>query len=331
MFNVYPADKDLFSGRAVSTIVFCRALERRGISYNRKGNKVLIENGAWFNCGHVSLSDESAAPRCRNKSWTKRYLQKASIQVLHWHVLTADDPAPLEAASAIGYPVVLKPLDDQSGRGVYPNIKYEKELSRLWECKERHSGRSRWMIERHFEGVDHRFLVVDGQVIAALRREPPRLVGDGSATVRELLDRFNAVRRRSNNPVHKVLGDLTHLQAQGLSEESVLHEGRQVEIVPTSNVSAGGLAVDITDEAPAAWKDLAVRAVAAIPGLWIGGVDILIDPRDAAAAVIEVNHNPMISMHHFPWTGAPRDVADVIAGKLAAGGCTLLSEAAQQR
>ncbi|MGE5676466.1 MAG: ATP-grasp domain-containing protein [Pseudomonadota bacterium] len=269
----------------------------------------------------VDAASDAADRICKDKQQTKEMLAKAGVAVPEGKSFGKDavkkDMA--EYASGLGFPVVLKPVDGEKGKGVVVGIKDEAALLCDLNYVRQELGYERVIIERHIAGNECRVLVVGGQVVGAIRRVPANVVGNGKNTIEELIGIKN--RKRKKNPCTS--GSLIKVDRQvincmekrGYSLDSIPEEGEQVFLRENSNVSAGGDPVDVTDNISEAVKRNAVMAVKAIPGLYHAGVDVLIDDskgEDDPGVIIEINSRPMISLHLFPSQGIPRDAASAI-------------------
>lgn len=318
--NQYERDPRLT--RAISTGLFRIALENRGISSEKSGGGIRFERprGGWgvFKGGMVSCNGSGANAACMNKEATKAFLRAKGLPLARSDLFAAaEGEDAVRYAGFLGYPVVLKAISGQGGAGVWPNIQNERDLRDLWAANV-HEGQ--YMIEKHVEGGDFRFLVVSGEVVAVLERRPPSVQGDGLSTVDQLIAARNDLRAKSNNPVHKIIEEPAidvALSRKGVDRSDVPEAGQTILLGFTANISSGGDGFDRTNEALADHKRLAIRAVAAIRGLKVGGVDILIkdfaDPAiEGNCTILEINHNPMLSMHHFPWVGKPQDVCSKV-------------------
>ena len=228
------------------------------------------------------------------------------------------------AAEIVGYPVVVKPLAGNHGRGVSINLKTPEEVEVAFE-KAREHGRS-IVVESYIEGFDHRLLVVNGKLVAAAKRMPGHVVGDGKHTIAELVDIVNSDPRRGVGH-EKVLTRLEFdhqaerlLAKLGYDHSTVPAEGEEVYLRSTANLSTGGTAIDVTDVIHPDNREMAERAIKAI-GLDIGGVDFLTNDitesyRDTGGGICEVNAGPGFRMHVAPSEGTPRDVAGPVIDML---------------
>jgi cyanophycin synthetase len=230
----------------------------------------------------------------------------------------------VRAAERIGYPVVLKPLSGNHGRGVSINLKTQSEVETAFEKAAEH-GRT-IIVESFLEGFDHRLLVVNGELVAAAKRVPGHVVGDGKHTIEELVDIVNQDPRRGVGH-EKVLTRLEFdHQAERLlaklryDKDTVPKDGEEVFLRTTANLSTGGTAIDVTDTIHPDNRDMAIRAIKAI-GLDIGGVDFLTyditeSYRDTGGGICEVNAGPGFRMHVAPSEGTPRDVSGPVIDML---------------
>jgi cyanophycin synthetase len=219
-------------------------------------------------------------------------------------LLVRTSPDAVRAAERIGYPVVLKPLAGNHGRGVAINLRTSEEVEVGFEKASEHG--STIVVESYIEGYDHRLLVVNGELVAAAKRVPGHVVGDGKHTIEELVNVVNEDPRR------------------GVGHEKVLtrleFDHEVVYLRSTANLSTGGTAIDVTDVIHPDNREMAIRAIKAID-LDIGGVDFLTKDitesyRDAGGGICEVNAGPGFRMHVAPSEGTPRDVAGPVVDML---------------
>ena len=230
----------------------------------------------------------------------------------------------LRAAERIGYPVVLKPLNANHGRGVTTDIRDEAQLEKAYDKAKEHSDGV--IIETFLEGLDHRLLVVGGKLVAAAKRVPAHIVGDGRSTVEELVARVNEDPRRGVGH-EKVLTRITldkaaaqMLAQRDMDAASVPAEGEVLYLQPTANLSTGGTAVDVTDSIHPDNRSMAERAILAL-GLDVGGVDFITTDitrsyREVGGGICECNAAPGFRMHVAPSEGEPRNVAGPVIDML---------------
>ncbi len=312
-----------------STMSLVRAAEKRGIPWLR-----LNQNSSLIQFGHgkyqqriqatvTGRTSYIAVELASDKEETNGILSSLGLPVPRQQLVASQVDA-LKAARKLGGPVVLKPYNGNHGRGITINITEDDDIREAFQAAQAHS---RSVIVETFQpGDDHRLLVVNGELIAATKRTPGHVVGDGTHDITQLVEQVNADPRRGVGH-EKVLTRL-ELDAQakqmlervGMDEHSVPAAGEQVYLRSTANLSTGGTATDVTDIIHPDNRDMAVRAVRAI-GLDVGGVDF-ITPNIAESykriggAICEVNAAPGFRMHVAPSEGTPRDAAGPVIDML---------------
>ena len=312
-----------------STASIIAAAERRGIPCQR-----LSDDSSFIQLGHGHRQKRiQATVTCPtdligysiadDKQWTKQLLGDAGIPVPRGEVCTIMEEA-LAVARRLGYPLAVKPLVGNHGRGVSTSIDDEQALCDAFAiAARRHSS---VIVEQSIPGEDHRLLVIDGQLVAAARRRPAHVIGDGSATLEALIDRENADPRRGighENLLTQIEVDEQSrrlLDQVGLTLESVIAKDEIVYLKPTANLSTGGTATDVTDDVHPEVRFAAER-IARLVGLDIIGIDLLAEtltrPLEAqSAAVVEVNAGPGFRMHLSPTHGQGREVGEPVVDML---------------
>ncbi len=314
-------ERNLF-GPSTASIV--EEAKRRGIPVQRINSQshVMLGQGHKQRFIQASMTSETTAlgvAVAADKSWTKRLLDEAGISVPRGEAVhDLEDAA--RVAKRIGYPVVVKPLDANHGRGITTDIQDEEELAAAFESAKAHHDTV--VVERFLVGRDHRILLIDGKLVAAARRDPAHVVGDGKHTVDQLIEAVNKDPRRGFGH-EKVLTRITvdantkrMLKIQDLGLDSVPELGQEVVLKSTANLSTGGTATDVTDEMHPSIRFMSER-VARIVGLDIMGIDVvaphLREPLDeTGGGIVEVNAGPGLRMHLEPTNGTPRNVAEPI-------------------
>lgn len=271
----------------------------------------------------TSLTRMIAVDIACDKDLTKRLLHDIGIPVPEGTRISTIEEA-LEEAEAIGYPVVVKPLDYSHGRGIGLDIRTPDQLRKAFEEAQRYTRSV--VLEKFLVGRDFRVLVVDNEVVAVAERVPAHVVGNGVDTIARLVETLNADPRRGVGH-EKVLTQVgiddqtVHLLAeQGLGLDSVPADGARVLLKSTANISTGGTAIDRTDEIHFANIETARRA-ARVVGLDIAGIDVITEDislplSETGGAIIEVNAAPGFRMHVAPSEGTPRDVAGPVVEML---------------
>ncbi len=260
-----------------------------------------------------------------DKEGTHSLLRDMGLPVPKQTMFSSEDDA-VYNVNRMGYPVVIKPLDANHGRGISINLTTEEEVREAFHIAKAQS-RSRHVIAESFiSGYDHRMLVVNNELVAVAKRVPGHVVGDGKSTIAQLLDIVNADPRRGIGH-EKVLTRLeldgqasSLMKAAGYDETSVLEKDEVFFLRATANLSTGGTSIDLTDVVHPDNREMAVRAVRAI-GLDIGGVDFITDDitysyKDVGGAIVEVNAGPGFRMHVAPSEGQPRDVSGKVLDML---------------
>lgn len=249
----------------------------------------------------------------KDKRYSNRILADLHLPVPRQEAVTKVEDA-VTAAKVVGFPLVVKPSNGHGGEGVTAGLKSPEEIPPAFERARRSA--SNVIIESFIEGTDHRLTVINGLYVAAAKRIPPMIVGDGTTTIKELIDELN------NNPLRdgwrgrKVEADEElHrlLSGSGFSLDSVLEKGATIDLRSTANISSGGSSVDITDAVHPDNRELAIRAAKGI-GLDVGGIDVMTTDisksyKEIGGAIIEVNGRPGFRPHAWPVIGKPRDVA----------------------
>lgn len=311
-----------------STKSIVEEAERRGIPWQR------LESNSWIQLGHganqmqfqATLTGKTnclAVDIAGNKNLTKKLLAKSNIPVAKGGICSDLDELK-QFVLDIGYPLVVKPLDANQGKGVTINISSWDDARAGFKLARRYSDAV--MVEQFVAGCDFRILVVNNKVVAAAKRIPAHVVGDGESTIDQLVERENRDPRRGighENVLTKIEIDQHTemvLAKAGLSAGSVPARGQRVFLKSTANLSTGGTAIDVTDTLHPENAFLAER-IARIVGLDICGIDIMADTldiplRDAGGVVLEVNAAPGFRMHLHPSEGEPRNVAAAVIDML---------------
>jgi len=258
-----------------------------------------------------------------DKEDTKYLLEQAEIEVPRGDIISKESS--LESAcSYVGYPLVIKPIDGNHGRGITVDINtYEEAVEGFIAAKE---VSRRVIVEKYITGEDYRLLVINHVLVAAAKRTPAHVVGDGKSTIEELVNEVNKDPRRGygheNVLTMITINDLTKtiIEFLGYTKDSVLPEGEKLILKDTANLSTGGTAEDITDIVHPANVSM-VERISKIIDLDICGVDIMTSDisqplSETGGAVLEVNAGPGFRMHLAPTTGLPRNVAAPVVDKL---------------
>jgi cyanophycin synthetase len=295
----------------------------RDIPWLRLDEHSLVQLGQGIYQKRIRATMTSATPVlgsdiASDKALTARLLTAAGLPVPGTTVVH-DATEAVRVARRLGYPVVLKPLDGNHGRGVGLDLTGEDAVRAAYDVARAAARRGGVVVERFVPGDDHRLLVVGGRLVAAARRVPAHVVADGKHTVDELVEIENADPRRGIGH-EKVLTRITLddkadavLARQGWSRDDVPPEGTVVTLALTANMSTGGIAEDVTEHVHPDNVEIAELAAEVI-GLDVAGIDLVTSDvtrsvHDVGGAIVEVNAAPGFRMHTHPTVGEPQYVA----------------------
>ncbi|SFM16591.1 cyanophycin synthetase [Variovorax sp. OV329] len=327
--QLHELDEDERLGPSTGSIV--DAAVARNIPYRRLTRGSLVQFG-WgskqrrIQAAEVDATSGVAESIAQDKELTKQLLNAAGVPVPLGRPVTDVDDAWV-AALEIGLPVVVKPQDGNQGKGVTVNIVGREQLAAAYVAAAEYG---EVMVEKFLPGFDFRLLVVGDRLVAAARRDPPQVIGDGMSTVRQLVDTVNLDPRRGeghSTSLTKIrLDDIAigRLESQGLKPDSVPGLGQRVVLRNNANLSTGGTATDVTDTVH---PEIAARAVdaAQMVGLHICGVDMvcenmLVPLEEQSGGVVEVNAAPGLRMHISPSFGRGRPVGEAVMDTMFAPG-----------
>ena len=315
-------------GLGPNSLRFIEAALRRGMPFDVLPSFVQIGWGAnaeRLDLGLTGATSWISMAMAKNKRVANQMLAAAGLPVPR-QIQVGTAAEAMQAADELGWPVVVKPLDQDGATEVTPGIGNPERLYSAFDGANRVS-RGAVLIEQHCAGEDYRLLVAGGRVLHAVRRTPAQVIGDGERTVRQLVDQINGDPRRGRQRdsllrALTIAADSVELLAeQGLSPDSVPPVGRPVWLSRTANISSGGTAEDVTGSAHPDNIALAERA-ARIIGLDIAGIDLICPDisrswREVGAAICEVNGQPGFRPH---WLADPeRDINGEILDILFAG------------
>ncbi|MCS6815390.1 MAG: cyanophycin synthetase, partial [Cyanobacteria bacterium] len=285
-----------------STEAIVKEADVRGIPWYPLSTRSLIQlgNGVYQKRIQATLSNQTGilgVELASDKEGTKRILSELGIPVPRGALIYYLDELEQAIEDVGGYPIVIKPLDGNHGRGITINIETWEQAEAAYDAaKEVSRG---VIVERFYPGSDHRVLVVNGKVVAVAERIPAHVIGDGHSTIAALIEETNQDPNRGeghDNVLTKIEVDRTTwqlLERQGYTLDSVLPAGEICYLRATANLSTGGIAVDRTDDIHPENVWMAER-IAKIIGLDIAGIDIVTPDisrplRDVGGVVVEVN------------------------------------------
>lgn len=260
-----------------------------------------------------------------DKEDTHNLLRGLGLPVPQQQMVYSESRA-VRAARSIGFPVVLKPLNANHGRGVSINLTTDEQVITAFNFALEQGTSRAVLVESFLSGLDHRMLVVNGELVAVAKRVPGHVVGDGKNSISKLVEIVNQDPNRGVGH-EKVLTRLEFdeqakrlLSKAGFDENTVLEKGEIFYLRSTANLSTGGTAIDLTDVVHPDNRAMAERAVNAV-GLDVGGVDFLTADisqsyKEIGGGIVEINAAPGFRMHVAPTEGKPRDVAGKVIDML---------------
>ncbi|AZI67990.1 cyanophycin synthetase [Kaistella daneshvariae] len=303
------------------------AVSRR-IPWIRLGRNSLVQlgygvNQQRFQATITGNTSSIAVEIACNKELTKRMLDEAAIPV-PWGDLVSDEEALRTVIEKIGYPIVIKPLDGNHGKGSSINVNdFETALTGLQHAQ---AFSQNVIVERYITGYDFRILVINNKMVAAARRVPAHVIGDGNLNIQQLIEKENLDPRRGYGH-EKVLTEITVdkdtnelLEKLHYTLDSVPKNGEIVYLKSTANLSTGGTSIDVTDMVHPENITMAER-VSRIIGLDVCGIDVMAENltqplKESGGAILEVNAAPGFRMHLAPSEGLPRNVAAPVVDML---------------
>ena len=319
-------DEDVRLGPSTGCIV--DAAIAHNIPYSRMTEGSMVRFG-WgskqrrIQAAEMDTTSAISEAIAQDKELTKKLLAAAGVPVPTGRSVSDAEDAWV-AACEIGLPVVVKPKDGNQGKGVTVNITTKEHLTKAYAIATEF--RDDILVERYMPGNDFRLLVVGDKLVAAARRDPPKVVGDGVHSIAELVAQVNLDPRRGSGhstSLTKIrIDDIAHacLANQGFAVDTVPAKGQRVNLRNNANLSTGGSATDVTDDVH---PEVAARAVAAahMVGLDICGVDLVCDSilrpiEEVGGGIVEVNAAPGLRMHLSPSFGKGRAVGEAIISSM---------------
>jgi len=300
----------------------------RRIPWIRLGKNSLVQLGYGINQQRFQATitgntSSIAVDIACNKELTKKMLEDAAIPVPSGSLVLDEEGLDL-AIRKIGYPIVIKPLDGNHGKGASINVNdFETAVVGLTHAQQYSR---KVIVEKYITGFDFRVLVINHKMVAAARRVPAHVVGDGELNIQQLIDKENTDPRRGYGhenvlteiDVDKDTNEL--LDKLNYTLETIPHKGEIVYLKSTANLSTGGTSIDVTDMIHPENVQMAER-VSRIIGLDVCGIDIMAENltqplKESGGAILEVNAAPGFRMHLAPSEGLPRNVAAPVVDML---------------
>ncbi len=301
---------------------------KRGIPHIRLNEQSYVQlgQGKYQRRIQATMMDNTSALGVEvadDKESTKKLLSSMGIPVPEGLSVNSENEG-IKAAEEIGYPIVVKPLIGNHGRGITVNVTNEKELKIAYKIASKIC--ETVLLEKYLIGFDFRILVIDGKFVAAARREPAFVVGNGKDTIQQLIEEVNKDPERGigheKNLTQITIDYMTErlLEIQKLNLKTILPKGKKLYIKSTANLSSGGTALDVTDNVHPLNQLMAER-ISQIVGLNVIGIDIIAESLEKPlqkdfSGVVEVNAAPGFRMHLNPTEGISRNIASNIVDML---------------
>ncbi|MCC6383621.1 MAG: cyanophycin synthetase [Bacteroidia bacterium] len=332
----YPLDDDIQQLREIrederlgpSTGSIVEEAASRGIPWIRLNRHSLVQLGYGKNQRRIqatvaSTTSSIAVEIACDKEDTKNLLEAAAIPVPKGRIIYSNEDLQ-DAIDYTGFPIVIKPVNANHGRGATINITSKEQALEAFAVAKRISRGV--IIEKYITGFDHRVLVINYRFTAAALRKPAAVTGDGKSTIQQLIDQVNSDPRRGYGHEKELtaikVDDMTLqiLSEKNLTLESVINNGEELYLKRTANLSTGGTATDVT-EIVHPHNVFMCERIARIIGLDICGIDIMTSDishpmAEIGGAVLEVNAAPGFRMHIAPTEGLPRNVAEPVVDML---------------
>ncbi|PYT01878.1 MAG: cyanophycin synthetase [Acidobacteria bacterium] len=302
--------------------------QARDIPFIRLNDQSLVQLGYGVHQKRIQATTTAntnmiAVDIAGNKHATKKLLGDMGVPVPRGFKIREKDELE-KTLESVGYPVVIKPLDGNHGKGATVGI---TDLEHAEIAFDKAKEYSRWIIvEKQLQGADFRALVVNNRLIAVAERIPAHVVGDGENTIEKLIEITNSDPRRGyghENVLTTIDIDnqtMRCIRSNGYELDTVLAKDEILHLKTTANISTGGTAIDRTDEVHPQNVFLFER-IARIIGLDVAGVDIIApnvsEPlAENGGGIIEVNAAPGFRMHLAPSEGIGRNVAEHVLDML---------------
>jgi cyanophycin synthetase len=312
-----------------STILILEEADKQGISWEKIPYTDLFKlefNGKteYFHGQIPGKTSAFAYYCCKNKRVTKNILEKAGIAVSKGYLIKHGDKKKyyLKLFKNLDKPLVVKPVDDLQGNGVYLNIKTEEEyidaLNKIYKAYG--DKKINILVEQMFFGNEYRVLVSQDKVLSIIKRLAPNVVGDSKSSIQELIEKKNLDPIRKKVATYKEIeiNDQlkSYLEQQDLDLDSVLDKDKRIFLRKHSSadVTLGGDTIDVTDKVHPSVKEIALKIVKSLPGLSLAGVDFMTkdiyqEQDNSTYRVIEVNSSPSLDWNQYPLVGPKREIS----------------------
>lgn len=296
-------------------VIGAEALDRGIDLTGSSGSKLVMRHSGekhFWRLGNSSLNSATAIAVVKNKAAASKLLETSGVSAPKNQMFDPGEARRAWAWAEALVPVVVKPFDGLMGRDVHVDISDWESFQTAFDSVA--LAGDPVLVERFNRGRDHRVTVIDGRMVAVTHRVSAHVIGDGTSTVADLIEEKNRLRRKVHKKIAADAVGMVQLRKQGFGLDSVPDEGSTVYLRGNANLSTGGDIFDATDDLSSEEIAMVESAAEAIPGLRVAGFDVLLPRLEGhdSPSIIEINHNPAVSGHHFPWDGQPRDAAGAI-------------------
>ena len=302
--------------------------ESRDIPYIRLNDQSLVQLGYGIYQKRIQATTTAntnmiAVDIAANKHATKTLLGEMGVPVPKGYKIR-DLEDLKDVVERVGFPLVIKPLDGNHGKGATVGVHSMEDAETAFEKAKEYSRQI--IVEQQLKGDDYRALVVNNRLIAVAKRVPAHIIGNGKLTIQELIGKTNEDPRRGyghENVLTQIDIDgqtMRLIKQAGYELDTVIPEGELLLLKTTANISTGGTAIDVTDEVHP-HNVLLFERIARIIGLDVAGVDVIAPDvtnplSENGGGIIEVNAAPGFRMHLAPSEGIGRNVAEHVIDML---------------
>ena len=308
----------------LSTQILMKEAIKRGIKVDlidRSENFILLSNNGKEEyikqATKTSVDSYSTVLVMENKLVTKTVLRKHNIRVPQGKEFTSFEEAITSINEFIDKPIVVKPKSTNFGLGIsiFPSGSNEGDIIKALTIAFKNDNTV--LVEEFISGKEYRFLVINNKVVGVLHRVPANVIGDGERTITQLVEIKNQDSLRGyhyRTPIEKLKLEENaelFLKQKNKNFNYVPKKDEVVYLRENSNISTGGDSIDSTEDMPEKFKNIAIEAAKAV-GAKICGVDMMIEDysnEESNYAIIELNFNPAIHIHSYPYKGKERKIA----------------------
>lgn len=315
---------DGYDDLELSTQILIKESIKRGITIeilDRSDNFISLKNKDKFEyvkqATKTSKDSYISVLIMENKTVTKKVLANNNIEVPDGKEFYSIEQVKDSIKDLVNKPIVIKPKSTNFGLGIsiFQNGANEVDILKAFDIAFKCD--TTVIMEEFVKGKEYRFLVIDKEVVGILHRVPANVKGDGIKSIRQLVDIKN------NDPLRGV-GYVKPLEKIKLDESAELflsNQNKDFDYIPleneivflreNSNISTGGDSIDYTDIIPDRFKNIAIECAKTV-GARICGVDMMLEDfkdEESNYSIIELNFNPAIHIHCYPYIGKERNIA----------------------